>query len=157
MARTRRSFSRRATLLGVAAAAVVFVAISILLARAFGAEGAERSAIETLVQAEGRGDAAGAASLITGCTQECRQRLAQDVAALKRPGSVAILQLEPSSSFVLVGSTGTARVAWRAGGSLPIVQCVRVQHTGNVITGLHVKLLAVTGRLPGAATCPARF
>jgi hypothetical protein len=137
----------------------VFVAISVLLARAFGAEGAERSAIETLVQAEARGDAAGAAALITGCAQEpaCRQRLAQDAATLKRPGAVAILQLEPSTSFALVGSTGTARVAWRADGSLPIVQCVRAQHTGNVITGLHVKLLAVTARLPGAATCPTRF
>jgi hypothetical protein len=159
VATTRPSFTRRTTLLAVATAAIVFVAISILLARAFGAEGAERSAIVTLVQAEARGDAAGATGLIADCTQQpaCRQRIAQDAAALKHPGSVSILQLEPSTSFALAGSTGTARIAWRADGSLPIVQCVRVQHTGNVFIGLHVKLLALTARLPSASTCPARF
>jgi hypothetical protein len=145
--------------LAVAAATVLFLAISILLARAFGAEGAERSAIVSLVQAEARGDASSATSLIVACSQRpaCRQRLAQDVAALRHSGSVSILQLQPSTSFSLASSTGTARVAWSVGGSLPIVQCVRVQHTGNVISGLHVKLLALTPRLPSNATCPARF
>jgi hypothetical protein len=137
----------------------VFVAVSAMLARAFNAEGAERAAITSLVQAEAHGDPGAAVALIEGCGRDprCRRQMSASVARLKHPGAVSILELQPSTSFALTGSTGTARVAWRAGGSLPVVQCVRVRHSGNVVSGLHVRLLAITGRLPGNATCGGRF
>jgi hypothetical protein len=48
-------------------------------------------------------------------------------------------------------------VAWDAGGSLPIVQCIRVRRTGNAISGLTVELLDVSRRIKSDTACPARF
>jgi hypothetical protein len=48
-------------------------------------------------------------------------------------------------------------VVWTAGGSLPIVQCVRVRRAGNVFSGLRVELLVLTRRIKTDADCPARF
>ncbi len=165
MARTSRApasagwATRRKLILALAVGVVVFFVVSILLARAFNADSAERAAITSLMQAQARGDAAGAARLIQGCPQSatCRATVLRNAAALRHPGSVSIIQLQPSTGFSLTGTTGVARVAWSVGGSLPIVQCVRVQRTGNVISGLTVRLLAVTVRLPSSSGCPSRF
>jgi hypothetical protein len=48
-------------------------------------------------------------------------------------------------------------VAWNAGGSLPIVQCVTVRRAGNALSGLHVQLLELSPRIQSDAGCPARF
>jgi hypothetical protein len=50
-----------------------------------------------------------------------------------------------------------ARVAWQAGGSLPIVQCLRVRRAGNAVSGLRVELLELSRRIASDADCPARF
>jgi hypothetical protein len=151
--------SRRSQLTLIAVGVLVFLVISALLARAFSANGAEQSAITDLVKAEAAGDQAAMLSRIDGCARSelCRTRVAQDAAALKRPGTVSIINLQPSTSFSLAGMTGTARVAWRAGSSLPIVQCVRVRRSGDVITGLHVHLLEVSARIKSDSSCPARY
>jgi hypothetical protein len=151
---------RRSRLLALIAAAVVlFLFISALLARAFSVDGAERSAITAVVQAEGRGDTAAVVARIADCGAQsaCLIRVRTDVAALHRPGSVSILTINTSSSFSLTGSTGTARVAWTVGSSLPIVQCLRVRRTGNVLSGLRVELLELSVRIPSNQDCPARF
>ena len=143
----------------IALAIVLFLAISALLARVFGAEGTERGAITSLVKAEARGDQRYVIDQITGCSADpsCRQRIAADVAALKHAGTVLILTLQPSTSFSLGGTVGTARVAWNVGSSLPITQCVRVRRVGSALSGLRIELLAVTPRLQADAICPARF
>ena len=140
----------------VAAGVVVFVLISALLARAFSADSAERSAVTSLVQAEVRGDVSGAVRSLQHCTLEpgCRARMSANIAALKRPGAVSILQLATSTSFSLGTTLGNARVAFRIGNSLPIVQCVRVRRAGNVLSGLRVELLSVTPPMTGNANCP---
>ena len=139
----------------VALVGVIFVVISALLARVFSADGAERSAVTSLVEAEARGDLAAALSRVEGCGSDaaCRARVAQDVAALKRPGAVSVLQLEPSTSFSLGSTLGNARVAFRIGDSGAIVQCVRVRRSGNVLSGLRIELLGVSGPLRGDAAC----
>ncbi len=150
---------RRLYILLIAAAVVVFVLVSGLLTRVFNAEGTERSAITEFVKAEARGDQAAALAKIHGCaaSPSCRAGVAADIAALRHSGSVSILQLLPSTGFALGGTRGIARVAWDVGGSLPIVQCVDVRRTGNVLSGLHVQLLAVTARLQHSdSTCPSR-
>jgi len=151
----RRSY----VIVGLALAVVAFLAVSALLARVFSADGAERSAVTGLIQAEARGDAAGMRSRIQGCgvSAQCRTRVAQDAAALKRPGSVKILQLEPSAGFSLTSTVGTARVAWNAGASLPIVQCVRVRRAGDALSGLRIELLEISVRIKSDAVCPGRF
>jgi hypothetical protein len=150
---------RRAYLLAIAAGIVVFLVISALLARAFSASSAEQSAVTALVRAEARGDVDAVMDSILNCrgSAACQQRAASNAAELKHPGTVSILQFTPSTSFSIAATQGTARVAWNVGGSLPITQCVRVRRTGNVLSGLHVQLLAVTPRLAADAVCPARI
>jgi hypothetical protein len=144
---------------GIAAAVVVFLLISALLARVFSANGAEQSAITALVRNEAAGDVNAIVADITGCRTDpsCRQTAATNAARLKRPGDISILQLNPSTSFSIAGTLGTARVAWEAGTSLPITQCVRVRRTGDAISGLRIELLAITPRLHTDAVCPSRF
>jgi hypothetical protein len=138
---------------------IIFLAVSALLARAFSADGAERSAVTALVQAEARGDQAAMLSDLLRCrtTPGCPERVAEDIAALRRPGPVSIPQLQTSTGFSLTGTTGTARVVWKVPSSLPIVQCVRVRRAGDVLSGLHVELLRISPRIKTDADCPARF
>lgn len=140
-------------------AVVLFVAISGLLARVFSIDGAERSAITNLVTAEARGDASAMRAQIDGCSTSasCQARVADDALVLRRTGSVLILQLNPSAGFSLGSTIGTARVAWRAGEALPVVQCVRVRRTGNVLSGLRVELLEISLRIPSGNDCPTRY
>lgn len=144
-------------LIGVAI--VVFVAVSAILARVFSVDGAERSAITSLVQDEARGDVNHAVAQLQGCEQSaaCRSGVEANVVALRRPGNVSILQIEPSAGFSLGSTLGTARVAWSAGASLPIVQCVRVRRAGNALTGLHVELLDMSRRIESDSVCPTQF
>ena len=150
---------RRYILLLVALGVVLFLAISVGLARVFGANGAEESAITALVKAEATGDQSAMLSRIQDCAQSpsCRSRVAQNAANLRRPGAVTTIQLQPSTSFSLGGVVGTARVAWKAGSSLPIVQCVRVRRSGDVLGGLNVKLLEISARIRSDSSCPARY
>lgn len=149
---------RRQYLALIAGAIVIFLVLSALLARVFSADGAERSAITALIQAEARGDQAGIVSRIEGCSASasCRARAAADAAALARAGAISIIQLQSSAGFSLSGTLGTARVAWTVGGSLPIVQCVRVRRAGDAISGLRIELLAISARIHSDADCPAR-
>lgn len=151
---------RRAYLLAIAALVlVVFLAISAILARVFSVDGAERSAITGLVEAEARGDVGGMVARIESCSTNvaCRARVQQDASALAHPGSVSIIQLQPSAGFSLGSTLGTARVAWNVGSSLPIVQCVRVRRAGDALSGLRVELLELSKRIKTDADCPARY
>ncbi len=137
----------------------MFLVISALLARVLSANSAEQSAITTLVKDEARGNADAVIGDITGCrtSSACRARASYNATALKHVGAVSIIQLQPSTSFSIAGTHGTARVAWNVGDSLPIVQCVRVRRTGNAISGLRIQLLEVSRRIKSDTACPARF
>jgi hypothetical protein len=139
--------------------AAVFLAVSALLARAFSVGGAEQGAITSLVKAEARGDRSAIVSAIDGCAANagCVARATILATRLRHPGSVSIVQLNQSAGFSLGSTLGTARVAWIVGGSTPIVQCVRVRHTGNLLAGFRVQLLEVSRRIAGGSDCPARF
>ncbi|HUE25848.1 MAG TPA: hypothetical protein VMP89_03670 [Solirubrobacteraceae bacterium] len=150
---------RARLLLLIALGVVLFVAVSGLLARVLSLDGAERSAITGLIQAEARGDAHAMSARIQDCggNSACQARVAANAAALRRPGTVAILQLNPSAGFSLGSTVGTARVAWRAGAALPIVQCVRVRRAGNALSGQRIELQEISVRIPTGADCPARY
>jgi hypothetical protein len=150
---------RRTYILLIGLGVILFLAVSALLARVYSADGAERSAITSLLQAQARGDQAGMLSRLQDCRQSarCRARVAANVAALTRPGRLSILQLQPSTGFSLAGTLGTARVAWTIGSSLPIVQCVRVRRAGNALAGLRIELLAISPRINSEGNCPQRF
>ncbi len=142
-------------LLLIALAVLLFVAISALLARALSIDGAERAAIARLVGDEARGDTPAMVSLLSGCGQSpsCRANAAQRAAALRHPGRILIVQVNPSAGFSLTSTVGTARVVWRAGGELPVVQCVRVRRAGNVVSGLHIELLTISRRIGSGSDC----
>ena len=146
-------------LLLIAVGLLVFLVISAILARVFSVDGAERTAITDLVQSEAQGNAAAMIARIHACAPNpvCRQRADRDAASLKRAGSVKILELGSSAGFSLGSTVGTARVAWRAGGALPVVQCVRVRRAGNALSGLRVELLEISLRIKTSADCPARY
>lgn len=150
---------RRYLLIAIGAGVVLFLVISALLARVFSVDSSERSAITSLIQAQARGDENAMLAQMHGCAESitCRERVAEDAARLQHHGPVSIITIQSSAGFSLTSTTGAARVAWQAGGSLPIVQCVRVRRAGNAISGLKVQLLAITPKLKGDAPCPSRF
>jgi hypothetical protein len=147
---------RRIRLLLIVLAVILFGAISALLARALSIDGAERSAITQLVTDEAHGDVAAMVRLITNCQSSpaCQARAAHNAAHLKHQGPVSIGELNPSAGFSLTSTQGTARVVWRAGSQLPVTQCVRVRRAGNVVSGLHIELLAISRRIKTSAECP---
>ncbi len=151
---------RRLSLLLIGLGIITFLVISTLLARVFSTDGAERSAITGLVAAEARGDQAGMARRLRGCSTDaaCRAQVEKLSSTLHRAGAVSILQLAPSTGFSLTGSTGVARVAWDvASRSQPVVQCVQVRRSGDALHGLEVQLLKISGRIRSDGDCPARF
>jgi hypothetical protein len=83
----------------------------------------------------------------------CRETMRHRVAGLRRPGDVEILTYSPSVQVALTRTTGVGRVAWRAGDSRPIVQCVRVRREGP-LTGGGVELLAISAPIGGEESCP---
>ena len=135
---------------------VVFLAVSALLARVFSATNAEQAAVTAVVSDEARGDGAAVISRIQGCaaSPQCRAGVARDVGALRRHGAIQIAQYSPSSSFSLFGTEGIARVAWTAGSSKPIVQCVLVRRAGNALSGQRIELLVLSPRIRTGADCP---
>ena len=150
---------RRLYLVGILLALLVFLAISVVLARVFSIDGTEQTAITLLVKDEAAGNGSAMIGRIKSCrtSAACRARVATDAAALRRSGTISILQLNPSAGFSLTGTVGTARVAWRAGSSLPVVQCVRVRRAGDALTGFQVELLKLSRRIASDSNCPSRY
>jgi hypothetical protein len=127
-------------------AVFVFLVLSALLARGLSSTGAERGKVLDVLRAQARGDATAVLRLLPACRAEpaCAQVTRSVVKRLERPGAVQILNYQPSVRLSLTRQTGTGRVAWRAGESLPVVQCVRVRREGP-LTGGGVKLLSLSG------------
>src|SRR5262249_43454168 len=139
-----RRMRRAKVLLITGVVFVVFLLISAVLARIFSADSAQRAAIISVLQDQARGDTNALISRIQGCESSaaCRARAAYNTAHLQQPGPISVLTLQTAAGGIALGSReGVARVAWRIGSGLPIVQCVRVRRAGNPITGLHVELL----------------
>jgi hypothetical protein len=150
---------RRYVIASIAVAVVLFVIVSVLLARAVGVGDAQTAAVTALVRYEAQGNTQGVISLIQGCARSaaCRAHAESLTATLKAPGAVTIAQLTPSENFAVTSSTGIARVAWLVGSSLPRTQCVRLRNGGSVLTGFDIQLLDVTPKLASDASCPSRF
>ena len=134
---------------------LVFIAISILLARFLSVENAERSDLEALLQAQARGDVNGMFKRLSSCrlSPACVATVHANAASLRRPGEVKILSVKSRTSYSLGGASGKTRIAWIVIGRLPVVQCVQVRRSGNAIAGIHVKLLAISRPIANEADC----
>jgi hypothetical protein len=134
----------------------VFLGVSAMLARALSAAGTERSQVLDVAKAEARGDAAKVLGLTPSCAAEpaCAATTREFVAKLKRAGAVEILRYDPSVQVTFTRTTGTGRIAWRAGSDgLPVVQCVRVRRDGP-LTGNTVELLSISAPIGNESACP---
>jgi len=132
----------------------VFLGISFLLARGLTASSTERGRVLELLEAQARGDAGAVLDELPACRAQpaCTSMSRATTEELRRPGEVEILTYAPSTRLSLTRRTGSARVAWRAGESLPVVQCVRVRRDGP-LTGGGVELLAISAPIGLEAPC----
>jgi hypothetical protein len=134
---------------------LLFLAVSGMLARFLSVENAERDDLVALLQAQVRGEPQAMLARLPGCagSPRCAAAVRQDAIKLRRPGAVKILTLKSPTAYTLTGATGTTRVAWTTIGRLPVVQCVGVKRTGNLLTGVSVKLQSIGPQIPGEADC----
>jgi hypothetical protein len=135
---------------------LVFLALSLGLARVLSANGAERSAILALLEAQARGSAPAMVQRIDGCVERptCVAQARANAARLRSPGRVDLVRLDASTSFSLGGSEGVARVVWTTPGRTTVVQCVDVRRGGNVVEGLSIELRALGRPIDRESSCP---
>jgi hypothetical protein len=148
-----RGLSRRAVLFAVCA--LLFLAISAELARFLSVENVERNDAEMLIQAQAKGDVSGMLKLLHGCRERpaCVASVQANASRLRRPGAVKILSLKSRTAYSLGASSGKTRLAWTVIGQLPVVQCIEVRRTGNVLAGINVSLLSLSAPIPNEADC----
>jgi hypothetical protein len=146
--------SRRRLVTLIALGAIVFVATSLLLARWLSVENRERDAVYALLRDQARGDAQAMLRRLRGCDARCRANVEHDARRLKRAGDVKILAYSSSTSYALGHAEGPTRVAWTiVNRQLPVVQCVQVERTGNVLAGATINLLRLSVPIDRQGTC----
>jgi hypothetical protein len=148
---------RPSRLLLLALSLLAFLAISLGLARVLSANGAERSAILTLLEAQARGDVDGMVERLAGCAGRtpCLVQVRLNAAQLRSAGQVDLVRLDPSTSFSLGGTDGVARVVWKTPARTTVVQCVDVRRGGDVVRGLSVDLRALSRPIDRESSCPS--
>jgi hypothetical protein len=134
---------------------VLFLAISLLLARFLSVENVERDDEEKLLQAQVRGEAGAMLDELSGCRESasCVASVRANASRLRRPGEPKILSVKSPTAYSLTGATGMTRVAWTVIGRLPVVQCVDVRRTGNALTGIEIELLSLSAPINNEADC----
>jgi hypothetical protein len=139
----------------IAAGVVVFLAISIVLARWLSVENSERDKVVDLLQAQARGDAAAMLRQIHGCAgdPDCERVVRDNARRLKDPGKVDIVLYESATSHALGPKTGPTRVVWKTADRLPTVQCVEIHRGGNVLSGPSVTVTGLSEPIGGQAPC----
>ena len=136
----------RAGRIGLLAAAVAaFVVLSLVIARVLTVGNAERDAVYRVVRAEAAGDQAAVLSRVRGCAGDaaCTDRVRRTIARVQHPGTAKLLRFDGPGGIALAGRSGPARVAWKVGTALPVVQCVHLRTTGNPLGGYTVLITRV--------------
>jgi hypothetical protein len=138
----------------IAAGVVVFLLISGLLARWLALENVERNDVLAVLEAQARGDAGAMFSLLHGCDRYCHANVILDARRLRRPGRIEILAYQSQTAYSFSTSVGDTRVAWKSSlERLPVVQCFKVRRQGNALSGLTVRVLAISAQIPDTADC----
>jgi hypothetical protein len=148
--------SRRALIPLVAVGVLVFLAISLLLARYLNTESQERGAVFALLQAQARGDANAMLERLDGCAEQpaCAATTRSNARRLKRAGEVKILAYDSETAYALGGKRGLTRVAWTViDRGLPVVQCVDVERTGTVLDGRAIRLRRLSPPIDRQGSC----
>jgi hypothetical protein len=150
---------RRRNIVSAIVGVVVLFIVGGVLARVFSLGNAEQAAVTDLIIAEASGDRARMVSEIDGCAASptCNTAVARYAVELKHAGEVKVGDYNPSAGFSLSSTTGVARIAWEAGSSKPIVQCVEVHRSGNVLAGQTIHLLILSAPINGGDDCPRKI
>jgi hypothetical protein len=153
--REQRHIPRRRLIVVGAIGLVLFVALSVLLARYLSVENVERTDVLELLRAQAAGNAGAMIERLQGCSTRpgCVAQARKNATSLRRSGSVKILTLSSQTAHTLTSASGTTRVAWTVIGHLPTVQCVSVSRKGNFLTGISVMPTALSGPIPSEADC----
>ena len=136
---------------------VLFVAGSLAVGRVLAARGAERSLLEGVIRDQAKGDAAALASGLPNCEtgSKCRSQVDALVKKVSGPGKpLEILQITGGAGSGPGAADGVARIAWHTGEGLPVVQCVAVRKSGNVVSGFSISVLKVSNPIDREGACP---
>lgn len=147
--------SRGAKIVVIAFGTFVFLALSVMVARALVGAGNERAAVVELVGAQARGDADRMLAELRDCRREpaCARVVRERAASLRRPGEVQILKYDPSVQIALTEARGTGRIAWRTTQRRdPVVQCVKVVRE-SPLAGGGIRLLAISAPIAPTGPC----
>ena len=145
---------RPAVVTALALGAFFFIGISLFLARGLSATSNERAEVVEVLEAQARGDAEAVLSHLPECkaVKACATSVRTRTPRLRRPGEVKVLNYDPSVQLAITEQRATARVAWRAGAGLPVVQCVRVLRRG-AMQGAEVELISISPPIGRESPC----
>jgi hypothetical protein len=138
-------------------AVVLFLLVSVELARYLSASGTERTAVYALLKAQAAGDVQGMLRQLDDCEQRprCLEQVRRNATRLNSGGRPKILLLESGSAYKLRTTTGLSRVAWTALNvkSPTYVQCITVRKRWSFVHGGEVSLRAISPRIGNEASC----
>lgn len=141
----------------VAVGVIVFLAISLELARFLTGPGVERDAVYALLVAQARGDVPAMLDKLDGCATDarCRREVEANARRLRQPGRPKILSLESKTAYEVGSRTAPARVAWAivSRNGLPVVQCVEIAHSWSLLSGASVSLRRLSAPIGNEAGC----
>ena len=136
---------------------VAFVAISLGVGRMLGARDAERVLVERIIRDEAGGNAGALARELPDCGPgtACNRNTVQLVKKVAGPGQkLEILQVTKGAGLGPTSAKGVSRIAWHVGGRLPVVQCLVLEKTGDVVNGFGVRLLKISNPIAREGACP---
>jgi len=137
----------------VVAVVVLFLAISLFLARWLTSEGTERGAVLDLLRAQARGDAAAMLEQLDCRDDACEAQVRANARALRGSDDVTIVRMDSGTSHELDSETAPTRVVWITPGRLTTVQCVLVERSGSPLSGTSVTLLDLSAPIDREAAC----
>jgi len=132
---------------------LVFLAISLLVARWLNTDTVERGAVVELLRAQARGDAEGMLEHLDCRDDACRQQARENARRLRAPGELKVVLYQSGTAHAVRARTRQTRVVWITPGRLTTVQCVLVRRKGNAIAGTSVSLLRVSAPIDRESSC----
>jgi hypothetical protein len=137
----------------IAVGIVVFLGISLLVARWLNTDNVERGAVIELLRAQARGDARAMLKELDCRDDACRALARENARRLRSPGDLKIVLYQSGTAHALRSRTKPTRVVWITPGRLTTVQCVLVRRDGNAIAGSSVSLLRLSAPIGRQSSC----
>lgn len=138
----------------IAVGIIVFLGISLLVARWLNTDSVERGRVVELLRAQAHGNAAAMLRRMRCPDAACVRLVREDARRLRARGELKIVLYQSGTAHALTSRTEPARVVWITPGRLTTVQCVLVRRKGSAIAGASVTLLRVSAPIGRESSCP---